>query len=101
MAAQIEQLTFERDAAYRERDAWRVAAETALARAQDLRGLCDETRSDLVEAQRKATLERRGRLAAEHRANGALRRIERLQRAVARYRAEYAELSRQEREAVR
>lgn len=102
LAAEVQRLLLELDFVRRERDAYRQAATAQSERGDSLRDMCRVAQSEAVLAQRaEARAVRRAR-SAEGTAQTVLRRVERLQRAVARYRSEYAGRSRpQGQEAVR
>lgn len=100
LTARVDQAVAGRDSALRERDAYRQAATAEQDRGDSLREMLREARTDAVLAQRAEGRALRRARAAEAAGEAALRRVERLQRAVARYRAEYAERSRQEQGAL-
>jgi len=101
LRACIDQIIAERDSARRERDAYQRAATAEQGRADALEEMLAWARADCDLARRAGTRALRDVRETRRSLGAALRRIDRLRRAVARYRAEYSRPSQQEREVAR
>jgi len=97
----VDRLVRERDSAERQRDAYRQAAAAERRRAEALEEMLAWARADCDLARRAGTRALRDVRETRRSLGAALRRIDRLRRTVARYRAECSQPSQQEREAAR